>query len=116
MALTKMIWCQYVAVKPHRATNSSLNVTLFCHLYALHTVPWARSTGLSYSPTPTLSNIFQDYIFLKMQPKHPILLEAPCVSHGLGMSFPCVACSLKMRLLSIIIQVTEFLQYSKENC
>lgn len=58
-ALSEMFWCKYTEVKPHSVTNSSLNVMLFLSLLCiLHTVPWAGSTGFSYSPHLHLQQYF----------------------------------------------------------
>lgn len=117
VALTEMFWCQYVEVKPHRAPKSSLHVTLSCHLYAFYTQFPGPGAQASCSPTPTLSNIFQDYIFSsRCSPGIPSFQKPPV--SPMGWAGVClvhfrVACSLKMRPLSIIIQVTELLQYSQ---
>lgn len=90
-SLTEMTWYNYVEIKSHRATSNSLNLTFLPPLWILHTLPWARITSLSYSPTPILSNIFQDYIFSQdaTQASHPSrsTLYLPVWVHGLSSAF-----------------------------
>lgn len=108
-ALTEMFWCQYVEVKPHRATNSSLNVTLFCHLYAFYT----QSLGQEHRPLifthPYPQQYFSGLHFPQDAAQASLPSRSPCFPWA-GREFPL--CISVLYALSIIIQVTELLQYS----